>query len=1033
MKKIGVVIISLVIFTIILGILGVGILAPKPQPVANRQILQIPLTLANASNANQPSIEANKLPEFVYALTDHKFDSIISQATNIGNLVKATIVHSVYADEKINATVSVDAENRKLTVKPQDVINFRPGMYKLSLTLRTLEGDVNIDQDFTWGVIAINTNKSIYNKGEKVKIGMGVLNNSGETLCLTGFKHIQKITLIITDPNGERTNFSTVDNSIRDSGKCGPTSVTNDADFQSDYQTTTAGIYQMTVEATIQNQKRQITDYFKVDPSVTFDVERTSFPTRIYPHSIYPVTFTVTAKNDYSGTVIDTVPGFFDVQGVQDGGITKQNGSFTQIVWNVNLKKGEKKYFSYFIKFPPVSPEFYLIGPIKIGDFSESRQWQIASDAINSTSGVIAYEDNGSQATYYRVWSGTYPFGAQGTISSGAGTPTNSKWFREVSSPKTGEKLVAVLDFDNGSGVNKDTYYIYRWTGSAPWVKDLSFQLTINTLNTSEAFDIAYEELSGDALFVYSDGVNAQLLYRYYTSATHTWSAAGNAGAAYDVYKRWVRLRPQFNTDTILVGYQNNSQRIGAMIWDGSVDTFGNQFSDASGSVTALSGTRPVRSFEAVYETASANPLIFWGTTSNNIVYRRYTSGGGWAAEAVAATGFTNDIAWLTAAADPVSTSNYIAIGTQENTTPTCKMGIWNGSNLRMDGNSYPCRSATVQRLIDVGFEYTGSKAMWTINTATAAAQMAWLTWSPSTPNGGFTALTTETGSSGNLESIQLTSDLNTKSMIALYVDAAGDLWDREWDGNTDLSWSAKPGSALYDNIQDSGETAEAYGFGFDRNLESQVAYRWFANSGNLGVSSALTAQDTPYTLTTEHQQFRLRMLIYTPDTLTTSLRNYKLQYVDPGSGTCDLPSGGTPANWIDVAAAGGGGQISYYDNTGGGITDNATLTANPSLDPTYRSKYVNTQTYKEGTAGTNPTYFTNSVAAIPADQLGEWDFSLIDNTTYDRNAQTFCFRVARTSNVVLQTDIYPQISTAALSDVIIQGNAYIQGNATIR
>jgi hypothetical protein len=974
-----------------------------------REVVDIPISNDNTQEA--PSMEANKLPRFIFDISDDKFNEIITTAGDINNLIKAKIIHSVYADEKINSSVSVDKENKKLLIKPDSIPRFKPGLYRLSLQLRTLEGEVNLEQDFTWGVIAVNTNKSVYKPGDKVKIGIGVLNNSGETLCLTGFNHVDSINLIITDPNGEPTNFSTSDSSIRDSEKCGPTSITNEADFQSDYQPSISGIYQITVNAIVRGEKRQVTDYFKVDSNTEFDVERTSFPTRIYPKAIYPVTLTITSSKDYEGKITDVVPAFFNIDHIGDGGKLEKFGDFTKIIWNTKLTAGKAKTFTYFIQFPLVSPEFYLIGPIKIGSFTENRQWQIASDAINSTSGVTAYEDNATQNTWYRIWSGT-AFGAQTSMSSGANTPTNSKWFREVSSPKTGEKLVAVLDSDT-----TDVYYVYRWTGSA-WVQDLRFGITPATLNTSEAFDIAYEELSGDALFVYSDGVNAQLLYRYYTASSHTWGAATNAGTAYDVYKRWVRLRPQFDSDTILVGYQNNNQRIGAMIWDGSTNTFGSQFADNVGSQTQTSGSRPVRSFEAVYETSSGTPMIFWGTTSNNIVYREFVSGS-WSAEITAATGFTNDIAWLAAAADPSPTSNYIAIGTQEVTTPTCKMGVWNGSGLTMDGVSYPCRSAAVQRLVDVAFENTNSIAMWAINTSTASAttKMSWLTWNPTS---GFSALTAEAGDSGNLESVQLTSDLNTRSMIALYVDAAGDLWNREWNGST---WTAKPGTAIHTNIQGTGETCEAYGFGFDRNLESQVAYKWFANSGTVAVSSALTAQDTPYTLTTENQQFRLRLLMFTPDTLTASLRNYKLQYVDPGSGTCAAPTGGTPSTWTDVPTS-GGTTISFYNNST--PADGATLTANAGLDPTYRGLTKNPQTYEEA------NNFTNSVSSVPADQLGLWDFSLIDNTTYDRVAQTFCFRIARSNDVVLQIGLYPQVSTAALPDVIIQGGTLIQGGVRI-
>ena len=95
-------------------------------------------------------------------------------------------------------------------------------------------------------------------------------------------------------------------------------------------------------------------------------------------------------------------------------------------------------------------------------------------------------------------------------------------------------------------------------------------------------------------------------------------------------------------------------------------------------------------------------------------------------------------------------------------------------------------------------------------------------------------------------------------------------------------------------------------------------------------------------------------------------------------------------------------------------------------MDPTYQGLTVRAQDYEEA------NNFTNSVVAIAADELGFWDFSLIDNTAFDREAQTFCFRVARSNDVVLQIGIYPQIATAAVDDVLIQGGTQIDGGTSI-
>gem|GEM_PF-6548236 len=54
---------------------------------------------------------------------------------------------------------------------------------------------------------------------------------------------------------------------------------------------------------------------------------------------------------------------------------------------------------------------------------------------------------------------------------------------------------------------------------------------------------------------------------------------------------------------------------------------------------------------------------------------------------------------------------------------------------------------------------------------------------------------------------------------------------------------------------------------------------------------------------------------------------------------------------------------------------------------------------------------FTTSVAAIPRDQDGSWDFSLFDNTAPD--STTYCFRIVEDDGTLLDTySSIPEITT---------------------
>lgn len=190
----------------------------------------------------------------------------------------------------------------------------------------------------------------------------------------------------------------------------------------------------------------------------------------------------------------------------------------------------------------------------------------------------------------------------------------------------------------------------------------------------------------------------------------------------------------------------------------------------------------------------------------------------------------------------------------------------------------------------------------------------------------------------------------------------------------------------------------------WDAKRYTQSTYRFFENTNSTDVGSVLAAQNTAATLASAGDAFRLRMTLRSDyGNLFASGKDFKLQYVDKGAGTCASPSGGTPASYTDVTGA---TLIAYNNNAT--PADDAALTSNAN-DPTDSGRTIVNQSYIES----NP--FTNNQSAITNQaQSGKWDFSLIDNGA-DPDT-TFCFRVVgNTSATVLDTySNYPEITTAA-------------------
>lgn len=102
---------------------------------------------------------------------------------------------------------------------------FRPGKYQLQVELLKDDKIYLATQEFTWGVLAINTNKSIFLPNETAYLQMAALRDDGHTICDA------KLHLEIQNPNFKIQILSTEDGTIQYSGKCGPDNVTDVPDY----------------------------------------------------------------------------------------------------------------------------------------------------------------------------------------------------------------------------------------------------------------------------------------------------------------------------------------------------------------------------------------------------------------------------------------------------------------------------------------------------------------------------------------------------------------------------------------------------------------------------------------------------------------------------------------------------------------------------------------------------------------------------------------------------------------------------------
>lgn len=264
----------------------------------------------------------------------------------------------------------------------------RPGKYEVEIATTALGEDKVLTQTFYWGVVAVNVRQSLAPTNTAQKVHLAVVDDLGRTVCDAN------IDVTVTDPSGSASVFHTSDATIEKNPDCVDKSVTNEPDYSFFYTGTQEGEYQVDVQATTKDGTRQIQDHFSLADVVPFSVQRTEFPTRIYPPAQYPVQFTVQTSEGFQGIVTEEVPDTFAISAISgDGTVSDPQDGHRIIQWEVDWLAGEEYTLAYTFDAPNVSPFFYQLGPLQFTRrdesiaFTEARLWQIAADATKTWDG----------------------------------------------------------------------------------------------------------------------------------------------------------------------------------------------------------------------------------------------------------------------------------------------------------------------------------------------------------------------------------------------------------------------------------------------------------------------------------------------------------------------------------------------------------------------------------------------------------------------------------------------------------------------
>ncbi|MDE1818414.1 MAG: hypothetical protein KGI19_07410, partial [Thaumarchaeota archaeon] len=257
----------------------------------------------------------------------------------------------------------------KFDIKLHTGRDVKPGLYKVKITMTRQGKSFTVTDQYTWGLVSVNTLRSIYLPGEKANFEIVVLDNNGHPVCNSD------IIMSITDPESKITILSS-GNGISTSNDCGL--------YNADYVPTNQGNYTVNVVAKTPDGISSFDTYFLTMANFDFNIVRMA-ASKIDPVN-NPNSFNVTINvesfvNSSPVTISESVPSVFNV--VTDASVATI-GDSKILTWNKDLV-GNKTSLQYSYSVPLQFPRLYTLGPVKITygnnqTFTEARPWFVAND-----------------------------------------------------------------------------------------------------------------------------------------------------------------------------------------------------------------------------------------------------------------------------------------------------------------------------------------------------------------------------------------------------------------------------------------------------------------------------------------------------------------------------------------------------------------------------------------------------------------------------------------------------------------------------
>lgn len=262
---------------------------------------------------------------------------------------------------------------------------------------------------------------------------------------------------------------------------------------------------------------------------------------------------------------------------------------------------------------------------------------------------IVVYNNANSADPAYRIWNGTS--WSLPVIMSTPPTTGAPLWIELERNPLSASNEIAMMLLD----ANADVYGM-AWDGSSWSTMGTAAVWDATTaISTKKIIDIAYEQLTGRAMFMWGDSVATDQRYRLWNGSTLTAATLLDIPASAGV-AAWIRLVARPNSNELLYGVQDAGADLNTRRWSGSAWDSATEHPEHDATTENITS----RNFDLIYETYPANSgkaFLVWGNGAT--VSGKQWSGTIWGAAAVLPG--SDDTSFVSLHSDPTTGAIFAA------------------------------------------------------------------------------------------------------------------------------------------------------------------------------------------------------------------------------------------------------------------------------------------------------------------------------------------------------------------------------------